>query len=84
MSCGKAQRVADAIVQGGGLRHVVQIELGTDTKGGANAALEALHPSSAVRIPVDAFKIDVADSTTDRRFNRMRPSIAPRKRHQAG
>jgi hypothetical protein len=21
---------------------------------------------------------------TDRRFNRMRPSIAPRKRHQAG
>ena len=22
--------------------------------------------------------------TTDRRFNRMRPSIAPRKRHQAG
>ncbi len=25
-----------------------------------------------------------ADGTTDRRFNRMRPSIAPRKRHQAG
>ncbi len=23
-------------------------------------------------------------SPTDRRFNRMRPSIAPRKRHQAG
>ncbi len=24
------------------------------------------------------------ESATDRRFNRMRPSIAPRKRHQAG
>ena len=23
-------------------------------------------------------------AVTDRRFNRMRPSIAPRKRHQAG
>ena len=25
-----------------------------------------------------------AAGVTDRRFNRMRPSIAPRKRHQAG
>ena len=25
-----------------------------------------------------------AANATDRRFNRMRPSIAPRKRHQAG
>lgn len=25
-----------------------------------------------------------ANNFTDRRFNRMRPSIAPRKRHQAG
>ena len=42
------------------------------------------------------FRVGVADSVsktvayrllepaTDRRFNRMRPSIAPRKRHQAG
>ena len=28
--------------------------------------------------------IEAPASSTDRRFNRMRPSIAPRKRHQAG
>ena len=26
----------------------------------------------------------ILTTSTDRRFNRMRPSIAPRKRHQAG
>ena len=28
--------------------------------------------------------VELIALTTDRRFNRMRPSIAPRKRHQAG
>ncbi len=34
----------------------------------------------------DVFKLDMRSNrtATDRRFNRMRPSIAPRKRHQAG
>ena len=32
----------------------------------------------------DAFFTRALGRITDRRFNRMRPSIAPRKRHQAG
>jgi hypothetical protein len=34
--------------------------------------------------PQEAEQRRQAQADTDRRFNRMRPSIAPRKRHQAG
>ena len=33
---------------------------------------------------IAAMALAIGVATTDRRFNRMRPSIAPRKRHQAG
>ncbi len=32
----------------------------------------------------DKGQVVIPAEITDRRFNRMRPSIAPRKRHQAG
>ena len=35
-------------------------------------------------LPERALGITIGILLTDRRFNRMRPSIAPRKRHQAG
>ena len=35
-------------------------------------------------LALSGFWIKLGFVVTDRRFNRMRPSIAPRKRHQAG
>ena len=37
-----------------------------------------------IRADLNVPQDDSGAITTDRRFNRMRPSIAPRKRHQAG
>ena len=56
------------------------------------AALKALNDGGDITLYATAVLAKDADgkvsvkqtSGTDRRFNRMRPSIAPRKRHQAG
>ena len=56
------------------------------------SALKALNDGGDITLYATAVLAKDADgkvsvkqtSDTDRRFNRMRPSIAPRKRHQAG